>query len=50
MEGVGFIPQLSEPIDETFQQVAEEVAVAAAEQVRAAGMEAETTVQQGQAG
>ena len=29
MEGVGFIPQLSEPIDETFQQVAEEVAVAA---------------------
>jgi nucleotide-binding universal stress UspA family protein len=45
----GFVPPLSESIDETFREVADEVVAAAAERVSAAGVEAETTVRQGQA-
>jgi nucleotide-binding universal stress UspA family protein len=44
----GFVPPLSESVDQTFREVADEVLTAAAERVRAAGVEAETTVRQGQ--
>jgi nucleotide-binding universal stress UspA family protein len=47
--GPGFAPQLEEPLDKTFEEVAEESVTAAAERVRAAGLEAETSVRQGQA-
>jgi nucleotide-binding universal stress UspA family protein len=47
--GPGYGPQLDEPLDRTFEEVAEESVAAALERVRAAGLEAETSVRQGQA-
>lgn len=47
--GPGYAPQLDEPLDKTFEEVAEESVAAAAERVRAAGLDAETAVRQGQA-
>jgi nucleotide-binding universal stress UspA family protein len=47
--GVGFAPSLDQSVEATFREVAEEVAKAAADRARAAGVEAETTVQHGQA-
>jgi nucleotide-binding universal stress UspA family protein len=45
----GFAPQLEKPLDRTFEEVAGESVAAALERVRAAGLEAETSVRQGQA-
>lgn len=45
----GLVQPISESIDETFRKVADEVATAAAERVRGAGLEADANVQQGQA-
>jgi len=39
--GPGFAPQLDEPLDRTFEEVAEESVAAALKRVRAAGLEAE---------
>jgi nucleotide-binding universal stress UspA family protein len=47
--GPGFAPQLDEPLDKTFEEVAQEVVDAAAQRAHAAGVEAETSVVQGQA-
>jgi nucleotide-binding universal stress UspA family protein len=47
--GPGFAPQLDEPLDNTFEEVAQEVADDAAKRAREAGVEAETSVVQGQA-
>jgi nucleotide-binding universal stress UspA family protein len=47
--GPGFAPQLDEPLDKTFEQVAEEAVDAAAKRAREAGVEAVTSVVQGQA-
>jgi len=47
--GPGFAPQLEEPLDKTFEEVAQEVADDAAKRAREAGVEAETSVVQGQA-
>jgi nucleotide-binding universal stress UspA family protein len=46
---VGFAPPVDQSVQETFEEVAEKVAEAAAGRVRAAGVEAEATVRQGQA-
>jgi nucleotide-binding universal stress UspA family protein len=48
-DATGFVTPLLASIDETFKEVADEVAAAAAERVRGAGLDAETSVQQGQA-
>jgi nucleotide-binding universal stress UspA family protein len=45
----GFAPQLEGRLDKPFEEVAEEVAGAAAKRAREAGAEAETSVRQGQA-
>jgi len=47
--GAGFAPSMSSPIDEGIRDVAEKVAEAAAERVRAAGIEVETSVPRAQA-
>jgi nucleotide-binding universal stress UspA family protein len=47
--GPGFAPQIDEPLDKTFEEAAEEVVEAAAKRAREAGIEAETSVKQGQA-
>ena len=44
----GFVPAVSPPIGESIRDVATEVAGKAAEQVRAAGLEVEATVREGQ--
>lgn len=47
--GPGFAPQIDEPLDKTFEEVAEEIVEAGAKRAREAGIEAETSVKQGQA-
>jgi len=45
----GLVPPLTTAVDESFGEVAQEVAAAAGETVRAAGVEVETQVKRGQA-
>lgn len=47
--GPGFAPQLDEPLDKTFEEVAQEVVDDATKRARETGVEAETSVVQGQA-
>lgn len=47
--GPGFVPAVSPPFDDSLRQQAAEVAEAAAEQARAAGVDVEANVQEGQA-
>jgi nucleotide-binding universal stress UspA family protein len=47
--GPGFAPQLQEPLDKTFEEVAQKVVDTAAKRAREAGVEAEMGVEQGQA-
>jgi nucleotide-binding universal stress UspA family protein len=47
--GPGYGPQVDEPLEKTFEEVAEEVLEAAAKHAREAGVEAETSVKHGQA-
>jgi nucleotide-binding universal stress UspA family protein len=45
----GLVPPLATAVDDSFREVAEEVAAAAAETARAAGLQAEVRVKHGQA-
>jgi nucleotide-binding universal stress UspA family protein len=47
--GPGFASQLDEPLDKTFEEVAEDVVGAAAKRAREAGVEADASVKEGQA-
>jgi nucleotide-binding universal stress UspA family protein len=47
--GPGFVPALSEPLDQTFRKASEQALAAGLERVREAGVEADALVEEGQA-